>query len=198
LQVACRALELRTEDIFLLCSDGLSGKMKAIEMCAVVEQAESLEAAAQELVSIAKQRGGNDNITVILARFEGAGLKQQTQTGRLPPYVRIISSFDPKQQASARTMRQIRPATFDDLVTMAFVDYFAHTPEQRDALMNLGNYGDYIVFRRGDSLVFQGDRPPETNFHYWLVSGRYRIEKQLSSGAFQTVAIVVPPTDLRR
>src|SRR5207249_450275 len=40
LQVACSSIELHAGDIFLLCSDGLSGKVKANELYEVVMRAE--------------------------------------------------------------------------------------------------------------------------------------------------------------
>ena len=44
-------------------------------------------------------------------------------------------------------MRQIRPATYNDWVSMAIVDYFVENQDQRAALANLGRYGDYVLFR---------------------------------------------------
>ncbi len=56
-------------DIFLLCSDGLSNKVEAQEMLAVVSTASSLDAAAEALVKLANDRGGEDNITVVIAQL---------------------------------------------------------------------------------------------------------------------------------
>jgi PPM family protein phosphatase len=197
LQVACSSLELHDGDIFLLCSDGLSGKMKAEEMYGIVNHAETLQIAAERLIGLAKDRGGNDNITVILAQFSGNGLKPHDQSDPVIPYIEIISRFDPKQQATARTMRQIRPATFEDWISMAIVDYFSETQEQRAALANLGRYGDYVLFRRNDQLVFQGERATEADYHYWLASGRYLMAVPLPDGNFQPIAFIVSPTDMR-
>jgi PPM family protein phosphatase len=197
LQVACSSLEIHSGDIFLLCSDGLSGKVKSHEMYEIVHQAESLDDAAHRLIGLAKERGGDDNITVILAQFEGNGLKPADVTEMVIPYIEIITSFDPKQQATARTKRQIRPATFEDWVAMAVVDYFVDTPQQREALLNLGRYGDYILFRKGDQLVFQGERPSDSDYHYWLVSGRYLMAVERGDGNYQPAAFIVAPTDMR-
>jgi len=51
----------------LLCCDGLWSKVSDTEMAAIVDAASGPDAACQELVSRAKQRGGEDNISVILA-----------------------------------------------------------------------------------------------------------------------------------
>ena len=76
--VRCRGesiCRLHRGDILLLCSDGLSGKLRAEEMREIVAAAEGdLEDACTELVAEANARGGEDNITVILARFSGDDL----------------------------------------------------------------------------------------------------------------------------
>jgi protein phosphatase len=54
-------------DIFLLCSDGLSGQVSDEELGAIL-QCMSPEEAAQTLVDLANLRGGPDNISVIVAR----------------------------------------------------------------------------------------------------------------------------------
>jgi len=72
-------VHLRRGDTVLLCSDGLSGKMRAEEMREIVAQAETdLTIACQQLIELANQRGGEDNITVLLARFDGAPLAPPT------------------------------------------------------------------------------------------------------------------------
>jgi serine/threonine protein phosphatase PrpC len=62
-------------DIVLLCSDGLSNKLGKSDLLEIVHQNNhDLSAACAELVREANARGGEDNITVVLARFEGADL----------------------------------------------------------------------------------------------------------------------------
>lgn len=58
----------RAGDLFLLCSDGLSGMLDDNEILSVVEEAESLELASQALVTRANENGGEDNVTVVLVR----------------------------------------------------------------------------------------------------------------------------------
>ena len=56
-------------DIYLLCSDGLSDLVDDEEMQLTVSSlASNLELAAQQLVQMANDNGGKDNISVILAR----------------------------------------------------------------------------------------------------------------------------------
>ena len=63
-------------DVLLLCSDGLSNKVSAANMQKhVVDNIDKLEQACAELVKEANENGGEDNITVILAKLSGDGLQ---------------------------------------------------------------------------------------------------------------------------
>ena len=73
--VAITLTELRRGDQIVLCSDGLSGKVDAEEIKEFLEKFEP-KAACQGLVRMARERGGEDNITVIVARFNGDGLSE--------------------------------------------------------------------------------------------------------------------------
>jgi serine/threonine protein phosphatase PrpC len=62
-------------DVLLLCSDGLSGKLRGEDMLRIVQESGGdLRRACEALVDEANERGGEDNITVVLARFEGDDL----------------------------------------------------------------------------------------------------------------------------
>ncbi|GBC81358.1 Serine/threonine phosphatase stp [bacterium HR10] len=69
-------VQVRRGDHVLLCSDGLSGKVTAPEMCEIILGASDLVEATNALVQLAVERGGEDNITVLLARFDGDALPQ--------------------------------------------------------------------------------------------------------------------------
>ena len=73
--VAISLAELKRGDQIVLCSDGLSGKVDAEEIKEFLERFEP-KAACQGLVRMARERGGEDNITVIVARFNGDGLPE--------------------------------------------------------------------------------------------------------------------------
>jgi protein phosphatase len=63
-------------DVLVLCSDGLSGQMRAADIARIVTaQVPNLEAACTALIALANDNGGPDNITVIVALFDGEGLK---------------------------------------------------------------------------------------------------------------------------
>jgi protein phosphatase len=67
--------EVRRGDLLVLCSDGLSGQVKKEEIAKIVSSASDLSAACDQLISLANERGGPDNITVVIARFDGDGLR---------------------------------------------------------------------------------------------------------------------------
>jgi protein phosphatase len=78
---------VRDGDIFLLCSDGLTGMVSDARVAEILGEAPSLVVAAQQLVAAANEAGGRDNITVILFRVEdvtpgeGAVVNQNTSVG---------------------------------------------------------------------------------------------------------------------
>ncbi len=67
--------ELRQGDTLVLCSDGLSGQVRKDEIASIVSATSDLSTACDRLVALANERGGPDNITVVVARFEGDGLQ---------------------------------------------------------------------------------------------------------------------------
>jgi serine/threonine protein phosphatase PrpC len=69
-------IRLKRGDMLLLCSDGLSGKLRSEDILNIVGSNHDLGAACDELVAEANARGGEDNITVILARFTGNELEE--------------------------------------------------------------------------------------------------------------------------
>ena len=77
--VALNRLALRRHDRYLLCSDGLSGKVEDDEIQAVVLAAPTLESACAKLIEMALERGGDDNVTVVVAQVEGEGLPPSTE-----------------------------------------------------------------------------------------------------------------------
>jgi protein phosphatase len=64
---------LKRGDLLVICSDGLWGKVEDEEIKEFVEKFDPLTA-CHNLVRIARERGGEDNITVIVTCFEGEGL----------------------------------------------------------------------------------------------------------------------------
>ena len=61
-------------DTVVLCSDGLSGQVKKDEIAEMVNKNPDLVSLCSRLIDAANSRGGPDNITAVVARFEGDGL----------------------------------------------------------------------------------------------------------------------------
>jgi protein phosphatase len=63
----------RAGDIYLLCSDGLTGMVTEERVAEILRGRSSLEQAAKTLVGAANERGGKDNITVVLFKLGEEG-----------------------------------------------------------------------------------------------------------------------------
>ncbi len=61
----------RDGDVYLLCSDGLTGMISEPEVSEILASSSSLDEAAKRLIAAANENGGRDNITVVLFRLEG-------------------------------------------------------------------------------------------------------------------------------
>lgn len=59
---------LAAGDVLVLCSDGLNNHVEDAEIARIVLEEASEERAAERLVALANQRGGKDNISVVIAR----------------------------------------------------------------------------------------------------------------------------------
>jgi protein phosphatase len=85
-QVDLTYVELRRSDTLLLCSDGLSGMIRADEIMVVLLQNDEPLEACRILTDRANEAGGHDNVTCIVARFEGEGLPDPSPDDDLPQY----------------------------------------------------------------------------------------------------------------
>jgi serine/threonine protein phosphatase PrpC len=56
------------DDVYCLCSDGLSKMLSDEEIGAIVSAHEDLDKAVRSLIALANDRGGRDNVTVLLVR----------------------------------------------------------------------------------------------------------------------------------
>ncbi len=65
-------------DVFLVCSDGLTGRVEDSELAAILSHLPIAEA-GQLLIDLANLRGGPDNVTLIVAKVAGEALLTQTE-----------------------------------------------------------------------------------------------------------------------
>nr|CRH07069.1 Putative serine/threonine protein phosphatase 2C-type [Candidatus Magnetococcus massalia] len=61
----------QSDDLLLICSDGLTGMISAEVITDILAQttSDTLQSAAEKLIELAKAAGGKDNVTLILAHF---------------------------------------------------------------------------------------------------------------------------------
>jgi serine/threonine protein phosphatase PrpC len=85
-------VELRNGDYLLLCSDGLTNKVGDEELRELVILGPTVKDTCRKLVDLANQRGGEDNITVVLAKFEGTNLLTEQQS--ITSTFRVINPLD--------------------------------------------------------------------------------------------------------
>lgn len=69
-EVETYTLSGRAQDIYLLCSDGLTGMVSEESVSEVLLGSDSLTEAARTLVEMANDNGGRDNITVVLCKID--------------------------------------------------------------------------------------------------------------------------------
>ncbi|WP_306589607.1 Stp1/IreP family PP2C-type Ser/Thr phosphatase [Geothrix sp. 21YS21S-4] len=71
LDIEIQNLDLGKTDRLLLCSDGLSGMVSDPQILDIVEGTQDVQSAVDSLISMAREQGGEDNITAVLvARSE--------------------------------------------------------------------------------------------------------------------------------
>lgn len=90
-------VDLEPGDLLLLCSDGLTRHVSDGEIAAIMGREEP-GAAVDTLVHLARERGGEDNITVTVVQH---GARLMRETAPLPP--------EPDDEALSRTIARPRP-----------------------------------------------------------------------------------------
>lgn len=71
-QVEMHKLDLEPEDVVLLCSDGLTEMIQDDRIAAILGEEQEPRHACERLVAEANEKGGKDNITVVVGRFEAS------------------------------------------------------------------------------------------------------------------------------
>lgn len=143
---------IRRGDTLVLCSDGLSGQVSKDEIAEIVQDEPDLTAACKRLIDRANGAGGPDNITVIVARFEGSGLLAVTEedevghrvfslpdTGQTPAMSieRVVGRNTPTQPMPIvqhpRTTRRLTPEPGDNAWNPAAFATPVVSPARRSA-----------------------------------------------------------------
>lgn len=69
-------IPIESEDLFMICSDGLTDAVCDEEIQAIMHCLENLECIGKELISSALKKGGSDNITALLVKVHYAHLSR--------------------------------------------------------------------------------------------------------------------------
>jgi protein phosphatase len=69
IQIEIRHVRLMDGDRLLLCSDGLTEMVSEPEIAEAMKSAEGSDEACAALLNLALQKGGKDNVTIVLARY---------------------------------------------------------------------------------------------------------------------------------
>ena len=119
---------VRRGDALVLCSDGLSGQVRLDEITRIVTEEPDLVAACRRMIDRANEMGGPDNITVIVARFDGEGLADPAATDDVGHRIFPLSTDSGQTPAAARPLSQVTtsempviPRTTRELPLDAFV-----------------------------------------------------------------------------
>jgi PPM family protein phosphatase len=96
----------REGDVFLLCSDGLSGMVSDDDMAAILAAGKPLDATAAALVDAANDAGGRDNITAVLFRVEDDGQGDTRRTTTTDAYDTIAGQQQAPSEEEIQAERQ--------------------------------------------------------------------------------------------
>jgi len=126
-KVETKTMEVLDGDLLVLCSDGLSGMMKDDAIEATVAAAGDLGPACARLIQQANEGGGRDNITVILVRFEGEGLRAPMQPLTAEEGAPTAQSFAAPDVPEAKTPRTKPAICAIGALIVAIVSFFLLT-----------------------------------------------------------------------
>jgi serine/threonine protein phosphatase PrpC len=91
-RVAIGKLHLRRNDRILLCCDGVSNAISDDELRRVVSEHEPDDACGM-LIDLANERGGEDNLTVIIAQVNGSGVEPAREKESVTMTFEVVQDF---------------------------------------------------------------------------------------------------------
>lgn len=69
-EIDTKTIMFEEGDVLLLCSDGLTNKVREEEMKAILTNGGSLDEKARSFIDLANENGGEDNITLLILEFD--------------------------------------------------------------------------------------------------------------------------------
>ncbi|WP_255259798.1 PP2C family serine/threonine-protein phosphatase [Lentibacillus sp. CBA3610] len=67
----CPVNRMETDSKTSVCSDGLTDKLTDEELLSFIQKDQDIAATGNEMVELANERGGEDNISLIIVHHEG-------------------------------------------------------------------------------------------------------------------------------
>lgn len=104
IEVALSIVEIRQGDSLLLCSDGLHGPVDDERLRATLSACPDLDEAVATLVRLAHVAGAPDNVTAVIVRFTGRGLRETGSPEDLPRFTEL-NPMEEGDRALASTSR---------------------------------------------------------------------------------------------
>jgi PPM family protein phosphatase len=103
-------------DVYVLCSDGLSGMMSDDEIQDIITGSVDIRVACKKLIERANQQGGEDNITAVLIKIEAVDAKDvpvdpnATTERKARTALEFAKTVDPTRETSSATREVLAAA----------------------------------------------------------------------------------------
>ena len=133
LKIDSKRYDILRGDVLLLCSDGLSGMVTDAKMEEILNAEPDPAKAGKNLIDAANAGGGKDNITCILAKFEGEGLREP-----LSPLTAAEKAGGTFRAPEAPKSNAGRNAVLATVGVIAAVAVFLFWPRAKTLLLTVG------------------------------------------------------------
>lgn len=113
--VEIASLELCQDDVLIVCSDGLSNKITDSELLVAVRVADDLTLLCRRLIELANQRGGEDNITLVVARLDGEMLHSAGESATITGSFHLLHQAGITQDHTTDSIREAVVSGYDSI-----------------------------------------------------------------------------------
>ena len=158
LKIDSKRYDILAGDVLLLCSDGLSGMVPDSLMEEILNRETDLATAGKKLIQAANEGGGKDNITCVLARFEGEGLREPLSP--LTEAEKAGGSFRAPEAPRSRAGRNAIVATAGVLAAVAL---FLFWPRGKTILLTVQPVPATVTVKGVGEAASKVDLPPQTS-----------------------------------
>ena len=167
-------------DRFVLCSDGLSNELTDDQIAAVLRRLAEPQEAANELVRLANENGGRDNVTVVVVDIVGDertdGVAVSATKQRVPDMAGFETALDHESVGEGATVRAVvaepalaahasqeipepRPPIFTVRTVLFLFSFVLVVLIAVGAVYWIGRRTYYVAFNDADQVVIYRGRP---------------------------------------